>query len=51
MPRRKDGTRIITTLVKVGINPHNIHPLGATRIRGTKTPRGAITTNAKGRIM
>jgi hypothetical protein len=49
MPRRKDGTGITTTLVKAGINPHNTNPLGATRTKGTKTPKGAITTNAKGR--
>jgi hypothetical protein len=51
MPRRKEGTRITTTPVKVGINPHNIHPLRETRTKGTKTPKGAITTNAKGGIM
>jgi hypothetical protein len=51
MPRRKDGTGITTILVKAGINPHSINPLGATRTKGTKTPKGAITTNAKGRIM
>jgi hypothetical protein len=50
MPRRKDGTGIVTTLVKVGINPHSINPLGATRTKGTKTPKGEIT-NAKGEIM
>jgi hypothetical protein len=51
MPRRKDGTGITTTLVKAGINPHNTNPLGATRTKGTKTPKGAIITNAKGEIM
>jgi hypothetical protein len=51
MPRRKDGTGITTTLVKAGINPHSTNPLGATRTKGTKTPKGAITTNAKGGIM
>jgi hypothetical protein len=51
MPRRNDGPGIITTLVKVGINPHSINPAGAIRTKGTKTPKGAITTNAKGEIM
>jgi hypothetical protein len=51
MPRRKDRTGITKTLVKAGINPHSINPLGAIRTQGTKTPKGAITTNAKGRIM
>jgi hypothetical protein len=51
MPRRKDGTRITTTLVKARINPHSTNPLGATRTKGTKTPKGAITINAKGEIM
>jgi hypothetical protein len=27
----KEGTRITTILVKAGINPHNINPLGAIR--------------------
>jgi hypothetical protein len=48
MPRRRDETRITTTQVKAGINPHNANPLGATRTKGTKTPKGAIITNAKG---
>jgi F0F1-type ATP synthase assembly protein I len=41
----------VQTLVKAGINPHSIHPLGATRTKGTKTLKGAITTNAKGEIL
>jgi hypothetical protein len=51
MPRRKDGTRITTTQVKAGIHPHSINPLGETRTKGTKTPKGTIITNAKGEIM
>jgi hypothetical protein len=51
MPRRKEGTGITTTQVKAGINPHSTNPLGATRTKGTKTPKGAIITNAKGKIM
>jgi hypothetical protein len=51
MPRRKNGIGITTTLVKARINPHSINPLGATRTKRTKTPKGEITTNAKGRIM
>jgi hypothetical protein len=51
MPRRKDGTGITTTQVKAGINPHSTNPLGATRTKGTKTPKGEIITNAKGEIM
>jgi hypothetical protein len=50
MPRRKDGTGIIITQVKAGINPNNTNPLGATRTRGIKTPRGAIIINSKGEI-
>jgi hypothetical protein len=51
MPGRKDGTGITITQVKVGINPHSTNPLGATRTKGNKTPKGAITTNAQGEIM
>jgi hypothetical protein len=51
MPRRKDRIGITKTQVKAGINPHSTNPLGATRTKGTKTPKGAITTNAKGGIM
>jgi hypothetical protein len=51
MPRRKDRIGITTTLVKAGINPHNANPLGETRTKGTKTPKGEIITNAKGEIM
>jgi hypothetical protein len=51
MPRRKNEMGTITTLVKAGINPHSINPLGATRTKATKTPKGAITTNAKGEII
>jgi hypothetical protein len=42
---------ITTILVKAGIIPHNTNPLGATRTKGTKTPKGTITTNAKGGIL
>jgi hypothetical protein len=49
--RGKEGTGTTTILVKAGINPHSINPLGATRTKGTKTPKGAITTNAKGGIL
>jgi hypothetical protein len=31
----------------VGINPHSNNPPGATRIKGTKTPREVTKTNAK----
>ena len=51
MPRRKDIIGITTTQVKAGINPHNTNPLGATRTKGTKTPKGAIITNTKGETM
>jgi hypothetical protein len=50
MPKRKDGTGITTTHVKVGINPNNTNLLGAPRTRGIKTPRGAIIISAKGEI-
>ena len=47
-----EGTGITTIiLVKVGINPHSINPLGATRTKETKTPKGAVITNAKGEIL
>jgi hypothetical protein len=47
MPRRKDRTGITTTQVKAGINPHSTNPLGATRTKGTNTPKGEII-NTKG---
>jgi hypothetical protein len=34
----------------VGINPHNTNPLGATKTKGIKTPRGEIIISAKGEI-
>jgi hypothetical protein len=40
-----------TILVKVGTIPHNTNPLGATRTKGTKTPKGEITTKSKGGIL
>jgi hypothetical protein len=51
MPRRKDRTGIKTTQVKAGINPHNTNQLGATKTKGTKTPKGTIIINSKGEIM
>jgi hypothetical protein len=47
----KERIGITTILVKAGIIPHNTNPLGATRTKGTKTPKGAITTDAKGGIL
>jgi hypothetical protein len=51
MPRRKDKIGITITQDKAGINPHITNLLGATRTKGTKTPKGEIITNAKGKIM
>jgi hypothetical protein len=50
--RRKGRNRNNKTiLVKAGTIPHKTNPLGATRTKGTKIPKGAITTNAKGGIL
>jgi hypothetical protein len=49
MPKRKEEIGTITTQVKVGINPNKTNLLGATRTKGIRTPRGAITTGVKGR--
>jgi hypothetical protein len=35
----------------VGINPHSTNPLRVTRTKGTKTPKGAIIINSKGKII
>jgi hypothetical protein len=52
MPRIKDEIGITTTQVKAGINPHKTNQLGATRTKGTNTPKGVIIKkNAKGKIM
>ena len=50
MPKIKEETGTTTTQVKVGINPNKTNLLGATRIKGIKTPREAITTGVKGEI-
>jgi hypothetical protein len=50
MPKRKEETGTITTQVKAGINPNRTNLLGATRTKGIRTPRGAITIGVKGEI-
>jgi hypothetical protein len=50
MPKRKEETGTTTTQVKAGINPNKTNLLGATRTKGIRTPRGAITTGIKGEI-
>jgi hypothetical protein len=51
MPKRKEKTETIIILdqEETRTTPSRTNLLGATRIRGTRTPRGEITTNAKGR--
>ena len=50
MPKRKGKIGTITTQVKAGITPNRTNLLGATRIRGTRTPKGEIIKNSKGII-
>jgi hypothetical protein len=49
MPRRKGKTETIITRDQEEITPNKTIPLGATRIKETRTPKGTITTNDKGR--
>jgi hypothetical protein len=48
MPKRKEKTETIITQDQGETTPNKTNLLGATRIRGTRTPKGEITTNAKG---
>jgi hypothetical protein len=50
MPKRKGKKGTITTQVKEGITPNRTNQLGATRIKGIRTPRGEITIGVKGEI-
>jgi hypothetical protein len=50
MPKIKGKTGTITTQVKAGITPNRTNLLGATRIKGIRTPRGEITIGIKGEI-
>jgi hypothetical protein len=50
MPKRKEKTETIIIQDQEGITPNRTNLSGETRIRGTRTPKGEITTNAKGRI-
>jgi hypothetical protein len=50
MPKRKEKIGTITTQVKEGITPNRTNLLGETRIKGIRTPRGALTTGVKGEI-
>jgi hypothetical protein len=50
MPKRKEKIRTITTQVKAEITPNRTNLLGATRIKGLRTPRGTKTTDIKGII-
>jgi hypothetical protein len=51
MPKRKEKTETIIILdqEETRTNPSRTNLSGATRTRGTRTPKGEITTNAKGR--
>jgi hypothetical protein len=48
MPKRKEKTETIITQDQGEITPNKTNLLGETRIRVTRTPKGTITTNAKG---
>jgi hypothetical protein len=49
MPKRKEKTETIIIQDQGEITPNKTNLLGATRIKGTRTPKGEITTNAKGK--
>jgi hypothetical protein len=49
MPRRKEKTETIITQDQEEITPNKTNPLGETKIKATRTPKGTITTNTKGR--
>jgi hypothetical protein len=49
MPRIKEKNEIIITRDQVGITPNKTNLLGATRIMVTRTPKGTIKKNTKGR--
>jgi hypothetical protein len=44
MPRRKGKTETITTWDQEEITPNKTLPLGETRIKATKTPKGETIT-------
>jgi hypothetical protein len=48
MPKRKEKNETIITQDQGEITPNKTNLLGETRIRVTRTPKGTITTNAKG---
>jgi hypothetical protein len=50
MPKTKEKTETIIIEEHEGIIPNRTNLSGETRINGTRTPKGEITTNAKGRI-
>jgi hypothetical protein len=52
MPKRKENTETITTQDQEGTKTtlNKTNRLGVNITRGTRTPKGAITTNTKGRI-
>jgi hypothetical protein len=52
MPKRKEETETIITQdqEETKTTPNRTNLPGATRIRGMRTPKEEITTNAKGRI-
>ena len=50
MPKIKEIIGIITTQVKVEITPNRTNLLGANKIKGLRTPRGAKTIDVKGKI-
>jgi hypothetical protein len=50
MPKRKGKTKTRITQDQGEITPNKTNLLGATRTKVTKTPKGEITTNAKGGI-
>ena len=50
MPKRKEKTGTIATQVKAGITLNRTNLLGATKIKGIRTPRGAITIGVKEEI-
>jgi hypothetical protein len=48
MKKRKEKNETIITHDQEEITPNKTNLLGATRIRVIRTPKGTITTNAKG---
>jgi hypothetical protein len=51
MKRIKEKTETITTRGQEKITPNKIVPLGATRIKETKTPKGKTINHDKGRTI